>query len=72
MYPWAGTKKALHYCSVAATPAPGRVPAQQPLVPSFTQVVGYAENFSPFPYAAAEAHGAIGSDTQALSHSYLF
>ena len=35
--------------SVAVTPAPVRVPSQQPLVPSFTSVVGQAENFSPCP-----------------------
>ena len=33
-----------------------------PLVPSSISVVGQAENFSPCPYAAANAHGAMGCD----------
>ena len=35
-------------------------------VPSFTSVVGQAENFSPCPYAAADAHGVMGCDQRKL------
>jgi hypothetical protein len=47
MESWTATKKL--YTSVALTPVPVGVPTQRPLVPSFTLVVGYAENFSSFP-----------------------
>ena len=45
---WTGSKR-LHP-SVVVTPAPVQVPTLLPLVPSFTSVVRYAENFSPCPH----------------------
>ena len=35
------------FTNVPMTPVPVRVPIQRPLVPSFTSVVGWVENFSP-------------------------
>ena len=35
------------YTSVAATPAPVRVPTHQPLVPRFTSVIDWIEDFPP-------------------------
>ena len=37
------------YYSVVVTPSPVRIPTLLPHVPSFTSVVGYAENISPCP-----------------------
>ena len=44
---------------MAVTPASVWIPTQRSLVPSFISVVGYTENFSPCPYAAADVHGGM-------------
>ena len=49
-------------------PVPVWVPTQRPLVPSFTSLVGGRELFT-LPYAAADAHGAMGGDQKKLYHN---